>query len=100
MALERADRTLLGLVGRRGGIKGVLLRALKGYKSDHATAEQRRWIEAERLCKRYGWTLDYALSLNARDIIRIRGVLEAEAEFQRIEEEKAKMRRANKPRRR
>ena len=86
---------------RSGGIKGVALRLLRGYKAERATPAQFRWLLEDRICRRYnGWTFDYVRSLSVLDVHRIIGVMEAEAENERLEAEKAKMRRANKGRRR
>jgi hypothetical protein len=73
---------------------------MRGYPAPNAAPETIRWIEAERLCRRYGWTLEYALSLNVKHIMRLRALAAAEKEVADIEREQAKMRRANRPRKR
>jgi hypothetical protein len=79
----------------------VALRLMRGYKAERATPDQYRWLLEDRICRRYnGWTFDYVRGLSVLDVHRIIGVMEAEAENDRLEAEQAKMRRANKGRRR
>ena len=73
---------------------------MRGYPAPAAAPETLRWLEAEKLCRRYGWSLEYALSLSVHHIMRLRALAEAENEVAKIEAELAKMRRGSKGRRR